>query len=403
MRVVHLVTYRMHPYPGGLQQSLLRIARGLVGAGHTAIIYTLGQPAGYRDPHPDHAGLTVEHLGAERDLLLEPFSAIRSQAYNHDGEPGRIGHLLVRNAIERHIRRHPDARHVIVSFYISGTSFVVQPAAVDLGVPHIASIRGTDFELELHSPVRHPKVRFVIETADQLVTTNRGQATAIAAMFSTRRPPRTIHNALPGAGDRPPWEPPDSDAIRLVSDCGFSGRKATQLLVRAVESLVERGLPVTLTILGGIFWVEDTAYWERIQRECDERHPGTFVFPGHRPEEELDDHLRAAHIYCSATLAEGCSMSRIRALTLGIPIVTTRCGALPELASDCAHVRLCPPGDGTALTEALARAVKETKAGTLRPDSARVAQWRRHFSPERERDEWLAAIAAVLPEPDPVA
>jgi hypothetical protein len=40
--------------------------------------------------------------------------------------------------------------------------------------------------------------------------------------------------------------------------------------------------------------------------------------------------------------------------------------------------------------------VSQALAGTLRPDRECVERWRRHFSVERERDEWMAAIQAAL-------
>lgn len=89
-------------------------------------------------------------------------------------------------------------------------------------------------------------------------------------------------------------------------------------------------------------------------------------------------------------------MSRIRALTIGIPMVTTANGGLPEVASGCRHVRLCRIGDWEALAAGLEGAVQEILAGTLQPDRDCIERWRRHFSVEREREEWISAIDAAL-------
>jgi hypothetical protein len=106
--------------------------------------------------------------------------------------------------------------------------------------------------------------------------------------------------------------------------------------------------------------------------------------------------MLASHIYCSASLAEGSSVSRIRALTLGIPMVATANGGLPEIAAGCGHVRLCRPGDEQSLSESLAAAVTEVRAGTLLPDPKCVAGWRQQFSVSRELDQWRSAIEAAF-------
>ena len=122
----------------------------------------------------------------------------------------------------------------------------------------------------------------------------------------------------------------------------------------------------------------------------------SFHFPGYCPRDEIDSYLRTAHVYCSATLAEGCSLSRIRALTLGMPIVTTRCGALIEVAAGARNIRVCPPGDWKALSHELEMAVADRNESKRGADPGDVKRWREHFSVAREREEWAAAIEETL-------
>ncbi len=396
--VVHLVTDHMLPFPGGMEESILRIATGLADEGYAVSIYTRRQPVDYRRDEPEHPLISVEHLGDDRKVLLAPF---RSGDAIRVGEESRADYLFLRNAIERRLRAQPDNRHVILSFYVTGAGSCAQHVAGSLGLPHVASVRGTDFELGIHNSDRCQRIRLVAENARQLITTNQQQAEMLAAMFRVPRPIRTIHNSLAGVSGRPLWKPPESDRVQLIADSGFSGRKATHLLLRAVESLVESGVPVSLTILGGIYHFEHTPYWEQLQNEYRERHPQEFSFPGRVTAEEVDSRLQQAHIYCSATLAEGCSISRIRALTSGIPIVTTRCGAIQDVAAGCGHVRLCPPGDWPELARQLEAMIEGIRARAVRPDQKCIEKWRRHFSTRRERQEWHTAISKILDEKNP--
>ena len=393
--MLHFVTPSVYPDPGGTQESALRIGRGLASQGFEVVIYTLRQPVHRRQLCDAHRGVRVVHLGAETDILLEPFDEAVAAGLLFEAEQARAEFLCLQNAVSERIREHSGRRHLLVSFYATSAGFIAQRVAATLGLPHIASFRGTDCARDVVSARNHAKVRVVAECATQVATTNREQAEALAATYNVRRPILTIHNSIVEI-ERPYWEPPRSNAVHFLSDCGFSGRKGTQLLLRAVRSLIEKGLALSLTILGGTSETDNQNYWEERRRECETQFPGRFHFPGQQPREALDEHLRAAHIYCSATISEGCSLSRIRALTLGIPIVTTRCGALPEVASGCPHVRLCAPGNWKEPAHELETAAMETRAGTLRVDRERVAEWRRHFAVDRERKEWRAAIEGAM-------
>lgn len=392
MKRLHLVANRVLPYPGGLQESVIRIGAGLKHAGFPVRVYTLNQPEGYRCPPPGYPELPVVHLECP-ELLLEPYQEAEL-ADLRAAEEARGRSLALERALADQKRRHPEADHVLMSFYASGTGFLAQMAAANLGIPHIVSVRGTDLELDAFDARKLCRLRTAIEGASLVVTTNRQQASALSALFRLRRPVRVIHNALPEAASRPCWEPPPGETIRLVSDCGFSVRKATHLLLRAVAALLEAGRDVTLTVLGGIFWLESRPWWEAIQQRYQSAYPGRFFFPGHVGHDEVDRYLLSSHVYCSASLAEGSSLGRLRALTLGIPIVATAVGGIDEVVDGCRHVFLCPPADLEALTEALATAVTAVRQGSVRAEPACIEHVRRHFALERERREWAAAVEA---------
>ena len=394
--VLHFVIGTVYPCPGGMQDSVLRVARGLAADGFEVFLYTHKQPAEHSGPCAEHAGVTVLHVGERIDFLAEPFEGVNSGLISFDSEKLRIDALVLRSEIGRRVEERSDRPHVLVSFYVSDSGFRAQQVATRLGLPHIASFRGTDYARDTMGVPGMQRVAFVVERAAVLVTTNQDQADGLRTLFQARQPIHTIHNAMERV-ERPVWETPPIDGpIRLLSDSGFSGRKATQALLRAVGDVRDRGLPVELTLVGGHSWPNEIAYWERIAAEYERRYPGVFAFHGHVSRDEVEARLREAHLYVSATLSEGCSLSRIRALTLGIPFVTTRCGALVEVAADCPHVLLAPPGDWQALADRLAEGVERTRAGELRPEPSTIAALRKHFSVERERDDWRHAIDAAL-------
>jgi glycosyltransferase involved in cell wall biosynthesis len=371
----------------------MRIGAGLAAAGLPVTVYSLNQPESHRFPAPAYRDLPVVHLETAA-LLLEPYQD-GNQSELRAAETARLRALALERAVGDRMRLEAEAEHVLVSFYASGTGFLAQMAAVHLRVPHIVSVRGTDLELDAFDMRKLARLRTAIEGASLVVATNRQQAGVLAALFRPRKPVRVIENAIPEAAARPFWRPPPGDDIRLASDCGFSGRKATQLLLRAVAELLDRGRRVTLTVFGGVFWLESHSYWDALRQSYQSAYPGRFSFPGQVSHDELDRHLLASHIYCSASLAEGSSMGRIRALTLGIPILATAVGGITQATAGCAHVRLVPPGDLQALTAALDEVVTAVAEGRLAPDRTRIEEWRRHFSTGREQRDWLAALDAA--------
>ena len=165
--------------------------------------------------------------------------------------------------------------------------------------------------------------------------------------------------------------------------------------MEATAILHAEGLPLSLEILGRSSNFEDT-YWDTIKSGYSERHPGVFRFPGRISDFQVEERLRQSHIYCSATLSEGCSHARIRALMMGLPIVTTRCGALSEFAGKCGHVRNARPGDLPAFVEQLRSMVDAVRSGSLVIDQDCVSAARQHFSTEREGRDWETAIETAL-------
>jgi len=388
LRVIHIVTNAIFPTPGGLEASVLRIARVLAEpSASTVVVYTRKQAAEYTRHESTHAGLEVVHLGQEKPFLMEPFSGNSTESF-------RLDYLLLVAEVQKRMQAAPGTRHVVISFFATNIGFLAQQVALTLGIPHVASIRGTDFSRDFRTPHLSHAIQFVVERAQIVVTTNQEQARVLAAAFPAARAFRTIHNAMPKEIVQEPWTPPGSTPIRLATDCQFSFKKATHLLLRAVAELLGEGADITLTVAGETAAAE-ASYWEQCKQDYSARFPKAFCFPGWISEDDVNTLLLSSHVYVSASLGEGCSLSQIRALTLGIPMVVTRCGALPELVTGAGHVRLCPAGSVRALAAELRSMVADLRCGTVTVDRERIREWRRHFSPAREQDEWEEVLANV--------
>jgi len=105
-------------------------------------------------------------------------------------------------------------------------------------------------------------------------------------------------------------------------------------------------------------------------------------------EADLVHELRAAEIACVPSLYEGFSLPAVEAMAVGLPLVSTTGGAIPEVAGVHGQTTLAvPPGDVEALAAALAKLLGDPDLRRLLGTAAR----------ERAvtRFTWRAAAAAT--------
>jgi len=400
--VLHFVVDFVYPSPGGMQAAILRIAKQLdAKEGFRSILYTRRQQAQFRERVSEHGDVEIVHLANRKERLMEPRGADDGSSEILPSEylvhAYQVDIMLLQQEIEERQLRDSKSptRHLLVSFYAPKAGFVAQVVALSLGLPHICSFRGSDYSVHLANPFLGGAVRFVAERADLVLTTNEQQARVLSSVFPGTKTFQTIYNSVEFSNGINEHVPPEAPPIRLFSDCEFSLKKATHVLMEATAALHEEGLPISLEIVGQSSNDEDE-YWTKLKKGYSESHPGVFSFPGRISSTLIEQRLMRSHVYCSATLSEGCSHARIRALLMGLPIVTTRCGALGEYAPKCSHISYARPGDLPDFVRQLRLMVNAVRSGSVAIDKNRVQSARERFSADREREDWEAAIETVL-------
>ncbi len=68
--------------------------------------------------------------------------------------------------------------------------------------------------------------------------------------------------------------------------------------------------------------------------------------------------IAAADLFVLASHHEGLPVTVMEALTLGVPVVATAVGGLPEAVATEVNGILVPPGDASALADAIQRALE---------------------------------------------
>jgi glycosyltransferase involved in cell wall biosynthesis len=132
----------------------------------------------------------------------------------------------------------------------------------------------------------------------------------------------------------------------------LTGVKGQADLVRAFATLTASGGPTRLLLIG------DGEELQPLQRLCAELGVAErVVFSGWR--EDVGDVLRAVDLFVLPSLNEGMGKALVEAMYIGLPLVATRVGGVPDLVVDGRHGLLVPPGQPEALGQALTRLWKD--------------------------------------------
>lgn len=219
------------------------------------------------------------------------------------------------------------------------------------------------------------RVRRIYErTIDRFIAPSRFLATLMADA-GWRVPTTVVPNAVrPGA------------CARADATAGFlyAGRLSPE---KGVDVLLEaaRAAGVAATIAGG-----GPIAWSLAERFSEAR------FTGHLTAEEV------AALACDARAVvvpsvcfENAPMSVVEAMAVGVPVVASRLGGIPELLDDGVEGLLVPPGDVASLAAALGRlASDEALARSMGEAGRRRA--RRDFAPEVHLQRLLEVYDGVI-------
>jgi glycosyltransferase involved in cell wall biosynthesis len=143
--------------------------------------------------------------------------------------------------------------------------------------------------------------------------------------------------------------------VRMLCVATITPRKGHELLVDALSQLTD--LSWTLTCVGDTERSPTTALALRMQIEALKLQ-NRIVLTGEIDEAALHRQFRSADLFVLATHFEGYGMAVAQALAHGLPIVSTRTGAIEASVPSDAGL-LVEPGEGTALRDALSRVLSD--------------------------------------------
>jgi glycosyltransferase involved in cell wall biosynthesis len=130
----------------------------------------------------------------------------------------------------------------------------------------------------------------------------------------------------------------------VVTVARLAPQKALGVLVRAIALLPDANV---LALVGS---GPSESELRRLTADLKIEHRVRFL--GRRT--DAADFIAAGDVFCLSSIWEACALAAQEAMHLGVPVVSTDVGGMPELITDRVSGRLVPAGDAHALSKALA-------------------------------------------------
>ena len=157
-----------------------------------------------------------------------------------------------------------------------------------------------------------------------------------------------------------PYVPYDGHETLQILSCGrLNPAKGYIYLIAAIRQLVDAGLNIKLNIageddLGGV------GYRNIIEREIKKLDLRSVVnLLGAVSEEQVKNYLNEAHYFILASLEEPLGVVLMEAMSMGVPVIATKSGGVPELVSNRVDGILVEPANSDALAKAVLELVND--------------------------------------------
>ncbi len=234
-------------------------------------------------------------------------------------------------------------------------ALVHHPLAAETGLPADLAARLARSERSALQAVR--RVLVTSHSTRHALAGYGVAATRIAVVEPGVDRPREL--ASQSHGSPPAAQRTAGSGLRMLCVATLTPRKGHELLVDALSGL--RRHAWTLNCVGDLERSPETVAALRMRIAAaglDTR----ITLTGELDAPALARQFRAADLFVLATRFEGYGMAVAQALSYGLPVISTRTGAIPELVSPQAGL-LVEPNDGHGLHAALARVLLEPTLG----------------------------------------
>jgi glycosyltransferase involved in cell wall biosynthesis len=348
-------------HPAGHVMRVLHVHSGNIFGGVERMLETMAGAAG--SPQAPLSSFALCHRGRLAETLVAQHADVYDLGAVKIRRPDQIGHA--RAKLRKVIA---DVHPAVVAVHSSWSQAVFGAVAARAGLPLVRW---------LHSPVAGPRWMELLasRTAPALVICNSRYTCSTTTLFQGA--PAEVHYPparLPAVDGRARETVraemgTDADAVIIVMSARLEAWKGHRLLLTALSGL-RTSRQWEAWIIGGPQRPEETAYLDALRSQATDSGIGSRIrFVGAR--DDVPRLLAAADVSCQPNEGpEPFGLSYVEALAAGLPVVSTRLGAAPEILDDTCGV-LVDPGASVPLSEALSSLVDDESRRHVMGEAAR--------------------------------
>ena len=235
------------------------------------------------------------------------------------------------------LHAHYAAPHAVAA--LLARQLLAEGATAQAPCPIVTTVHGTDVTLVGARPSYRDILGWALRGSDRVTAPSEALAREATERFSLDEPVDVIPNFVPPAAARRREEPAPEvgGPRRIVHVSNFRPvKRATDVV--AAFALVRREIPARLCMVG------DGPERVRAERQCRDLGLADHVsFLGNQT--HVEPILEQGDLFLSASESESFGLASLEALALGVPVVATRTGGVPEVVCENRNGLLCPVGD----------------------------------------------------------
>lgn len=145
------------------------------------------------------------------------------------------------------------------------------------------------------------------------------------------------------------------DRVRILFVGHINEHKGVDLLISATDEIIRRGYrKIIIELVGGGNPRVVKKFKEEVRRRGLEKY---IIFEGIR--EDVPSLLIKADLFVLPSRIEGLPTTILEALTLGVPVIASNVGGIPDIIRNGKNGILVPPEDVKALSQAIIRLIDE--------------------------------------------
>jgi glycosyltransferase involved in cell wall biosynthesis len=346
MLKIALLTEKYPPDIGGLAVSVARLARLLRTAGHIVHVFSLGKQ---------------QDSGASTDETFDGITIYRLAPHRHTSDTNAAWYSLVHQHHQALQGAGQGGYDLLHAYFLTQAGFVAVYAGKTVNLPVVVSARGNDLDRAVFDPGKAGHILYALQNAS-VVTANSQELVSKARALAPGQQVVRIPNGVDAELFKPQARSQilsqslgldDRFVIGFVGEARAKKGLATMLLAAAEA---DRQREICLLMVGGVRPGQDE---ETLAIFCKQHPDFPLVVTGYIPRDELPAYYGLMDVFIMPSLYDGLPNALLEGMACERAVVATPVGGIRDALDDSHSGVLVPPGDASALAEAICSLISQ--------------------------------------------